>query len=129
MPDSGAVGRPATAANPVHHGHDAHARPPRSRRHVILRWVLLVLGPLALIVGSLEWYLNGGRYVSTDNAYVRADMVNIATDVSGIVARTLVQETSRSPPDRCCSASTTSPSASRLPRPRPSCARCATISR
>jgi membrane fusion protein (multidrug efflux system) len=37
-------------------------------------------------------YLTGGRYVSTDNAYVRADKVTVSTDVSGIVAEVPVHE-------------------------------------
>jgi membrane fusion protein (multidrug efflux system) len=35
-------------------------------------------------------YLAGGRYVTTDNAYVRADKLTVSTDVSGIVAEVLV---------------------------------------
>ena len=88
MPDSGAIGRPVPATVSVHH----HELPPGHRRRSAIRWLLLTLGPLALLVGAAEWYLQGGRYVSTDNAYVRADMVNIATDVSGIVAETMVHE-------------------------------------
>jgi membrane fusion protein, multidrug efflux system len=88
MPDSGAISRPVPAALSGHH----HELPPGHRRRLLIRWALLILGPLALLVGAAEWYLQGGRYVSTDNAYVRADMVNIATDVSGIVAETMVHE-------------------------------------
>ena len=88
MPDSGAISQPVPAALSGHH----HQPPPGHRRRMAIRWALLVLGPLALLVGAAEWYLQGGRYVSTDNAYVRADMVNIATDVSGIVAETMVHE-------------------------------------
>ena len=34
----------------------------------------------------IGWFwLTGGRYVSTDNAYVQADTINIATDVAGLV--------------------------------------------
>ena len=88
MPDSGAISQPIPAALSGHH----HQPPPGHRRRLAIRWALFVLGPLALLVGAVEWYLQGGRYVSTDNAYVRADMVNIATDVSGIVAETMVHE-------------------------------------
>jgi membrane fusion protein, multidrug efflux system len=49
-----------------------------------LRWSLFALLPLALILGGY-WYVTGGRVMSTDNAYVEADKVGIATDISGIV--------------------------------------------
>src|SRR5579859_1296311 len=57
----------------------------RHRRGQRLRLPLLLLAPVLVVVGSLYAYLNGGRYVATDNAYVRADMLAVSTDVSGIV--------------------------------------------
>lgn len=50
-----------------------------------LRRILLLAGPVAVVIGGLYFYLAGGRYVSTDNAYVKMDKLNITTDVSGIV--------------------------------------------
>ena len=66
----------------------------KSRRQ-LLRWGLLLGGPLllAVVVGWL--WLSGGRYVSTDNAYVQADTVNIATDVEGLVASVAVHDNQR----------------------------------
>ncbi|WP_019013090.1 HlyD family secretion protein [Elioraea tepidiphila] len=60
----------------------------RQRRRV----VLLLLGPLALLALGLHLYLAGGRIVSTDNAYVRAERIDIATDVPGFVAEVAVAE-------------------------------------
>ena len=54
-------------------------------RRRLMRWALLLLGPLLLVVVAINPWLSGGRYVSIDNAYVKADMVNVATDVSGMV--------------------------------------------
>src|SRR5690348_2667130 len=56
-------------------------QPPRSRRKLI-RTVLLLGGPLLVIAAVLYFYLTGGRYVSTDNAYIQADKLAISTDVS-----------------------------------------------
>ena len=64
----------------------------RSRR---LRRILFMLGPVALVLVGLYLYLNGGRYVSTDNAYVKADSLSIATDVPGFVAEIDVKENER----------------------------------
>jgi membrane fusion protein (multidrug efflux system) len=57
-----------------------------------LRRILLMLGPAVVLAGSLFAYMTGGRYVSTDNAYVHAGKLTVATDVSGIVANVAVHE-------------------------------------
>ena len=38
------------------------------------------------------FYLNGGRYVTTDNAYVGAQKVLITPDISGKIDKVVVQE-------------------------------------
>lgn len=56
----------------------------RRRRAMRLLIVLLVLGGVA--GGSAYWYINVGQWVeSTDNAYVRGNMVSIASKVPGVV--------------------------------------------
>jgi membrane fusion protein (multidrug efflux system) len=67
---------------------------PRPRRRWLRRG-LLILGPVLAVTGGTALYLTGGRYVSTDNAYVRADKLNIATDVSGIVSAIEVRDNQR----------------------------------
>jgi membrane fusion protein (multidrug efflux system) len=57
-----------------------------------LRLILLVAIPLVAIAGAAFWWLSGGRYVSTDNAYVKAHIVQIAPEVSGQVRRVLVRD-------------------------------------
>src|SRR6195952_4630520 len=59
------------------------------------RWLrpTLMLGGIAVVaVGSLYFWLNGGRYVEIDNAYVQAARLSVATDVSGLVATVPVHE-------------------------------------
>jgi membrane fusion protein, multidrug efflux system len=55
------------------------------------RHFLFALLPIVLIVGAYV-YITGGSTMSTDNAYVQADMVNVSTDVSGIVSEIDVKE-------------------------------------
>ncbi|WP_051362328.1 HlyD family secretion protein [Solimonas soli] len=62
--------------------------PNRSR----LRFVLFGAGIAAAIVAALYYFVFGSRYVSTDNAYVKANMVNVSADVSGKVDRIYVRE-------------------------------------
>jgi membrane fusion protein (multidrug efflux system) len=57
-----------------------------------LRLILLVVVPLIASIGGLAFYLAGGRYISTDNAYVGAQKVLITPDISGKVARVTVKE-------------------------------------
>ena len=56
------------------------------------RFLLLVVIPLAAIVAGGYVYLQGGRYVETENAYVKADKIPLSVEVSGRVQQVLVQE-------------------------------------
>ncbi len=72
------------------------AAPGKSRpRRRWLRPVLLGLGPLVVLVGAAYVYATGGRYVSTDNAYVHADKVSIGAEVSGRIVAVDVHENQR----------------------------------
>jgi membrane fusion protein (multidrug efflux system) len=62
--------------------------PPRKRR----RWLLWSAGPLLVLAVAAYLVLTGGRFVSTDNAYVEADRVTIAPQVAGRVVEVLVRE-------------------------------------
>lgn len=80
------VAAPAALAAPVAEEPKARFKPGSLRR------VLLMLGPAVVVAGSLYAYMAGGRYVTTDNAYVHAGKLTVATDVSGIVANVAVRE-------------------------------------
>jgi membrane fusion protein (multidrug efflux system) len=69
--------------------------PPRKRRRGLLRWPLLVAGPVLVLAVGGYIYLNSGRIAKTDNAYVKADMVPISTAVPGIVIEVAVDENQR----------------------------------
>jgi membrane fusion protein, multidrug efflux system len=58
----------------------------------IVRLALLVVVPFVLaLVGGAVW-LHGGRTVGTDDAYVKADIAQIAPEVSGRVVEVLVRD-------------------------------------
>jgi membrane fusion protein, multidrug efflux system len=57
-----------------------------------LRAILLIVVPAIAAAAGLAFYLSGGRYISTDNAYVGAQKVLITPDISGKVSRIVVRE-------------------------------------
>jgi membrane fusion protein (multidrug efflux system) len=59
------------------------------------RFLLLVVLPIAAVIGGLVFYLNGGRYVTTDDAYVGAQKVLITPDISGKINKVVVREGQR----------------------------------
>src|SRR4051812_8373917 len=59
------------------------------------RFVLLVLIPAIASIAVLSIYLSGGRYVTTDNAYVGAQKILITPDISGKIGKVTVREGDR----------------------------------
>ncbi|NVO24983.1 HlyD family secretion protein [Donghicola mangrovi] len=74
----------AAAAAPV----SAPAKPAKARR----KRLLMISLPLALAIAGGAVWLTGGRYVTTDNAYVHQPMVAVSADVSGRVTEVTVGE-------------------------------------
>jgi membrane fusion protein (multidrug efflux system) len=75
---------------------DATTAPPvpvawRSRL-AVRRFIVLLVVPLIVVLASAGVYLNGGRYVETENAYVKADKVPVSAEVSGTIKEVLVDE-------------------------------------
>lgn len=69
------------------------ARAPRQRsRSERLRLPLMIAGPIVLLLVGGYFYLFGGRYVSTDDAYVRAAQANVSSNVPGRVVQVLVHD-------------------------------------
>lgn len=58
----------------------------------IKRLFLLLFVPLVALSAGLVVYLHSGRYVETDNAYVKANKIPISPEVSGAVKEVYVQE-------------------------------------
>ena len=56
------------------------------------RSILLVVLPIVAAIGGLSFYLSGGRYVGTDDAYVGAQKVLITPDISGKIDKVVVRE-------------------------------------
>lgn len=96
MPDSGSAiiedAPPVSTARPA-------ASRPRALRLPSRRWQLLGLLAALVVIGAigaaLWWFLVASHEVSTDNAYVGADVAEVTPLVSGPVIRVLAAETQR----------------------------------
>lgn len=64
--------------------------PPKRRRS--MRFVLMLALPVALAIGGGYLWLTGGRYASTDNAYLEQNRVAITADQSGRIVEVAVHE-------------------------------------
>ncbi len=80
----------APIANPRVTDAPAPVRTQASRR--LLRYILMLGGIVLVVAGSLGWWVQGGRYISIDNAYARAARETLSTDINGIVAEVPVHE-------------------------------------
>jgi membrane fusion protein (multidrug efflux system) len=70
----------------------AGTRPARRSRVRLLRPLLMPGGIAAVAVGAGWWWLQSGRIMSVDDAYVRAAKLAISNDVAGIVGEVDVHE-------------------------------------
>jgi len=57
-----------------------------------LRMVLFAVGPVVALLVAAGLYFGSGRYVETDNAYVKANKVTISAQVSGPISAIAVHE-------------------------------------
>jgi membrane fusion protein (multidrug efflux system) len=58
----------------------------------LVRPLLMVLGGAAILAGAARLWLGSGSGFATDDAYVRAAKLSVATDVSGIVVQVAVHD-------------------------------------
>lgn len=78
---------PVAAVPPV-----AEAEAPPKKKSRLRRNILMFGLPLVLVASGGYFYLNGGRYVDTDNAYIQQVKVSLSADVAGRVTEVDVAE-------------------------------------
>jgi membrane fusion protein (multidrug efflux system) len=64
----------------------------KTNRSSSRRFILIVVIPLLALAAGFAWWLTGGRYVTTDNAYVGADKSLITPQVTGAIVAVHVIE-------------------------------------
>src|ERR1700731_751460 len=70
----------------------SEAVPVRKTRLQRLRWPLMSLSAIAVLGGGAYFYVTGGRYQSTDDAYAQAATVAISANVAGRVSEIEVRD-------------------------------------
>jgi membrane fusion protein, multidrug efflux system len=68
------------------------ALPSRMDARTYLRPLLLIVVPALVLLGALVFWLQGGRYASTENAFVKADIAQIASEVPGRIVEVRVRD-------------------------------------
>lgn len=63
----------------------------RSRRAVV-RFLLLVVVPVAAVVVGGHYWVKSTRYITTENAYLKANHIAVSADIDGRTVRVLVRE-------------------------------------
>src|SRR5271156_4220544 len=66
--------------------------PARKTRLQRLRWPLMSLAAISVLGGATYFYIRGGRYQSTDDAYAQAATVSISAKVPGQVSEIDVRD-------------------------------------
>ena len=61
----------------------------------LIRILVLWTGPLLVGAGAFWFYMQGGRIASTDNAYLKAEMISASSELSGRVSEILVEDNQR----------------------------------
>lgn len=61
----------------------------------VLRPILLILVPILAVMGAVMVWLWGGRFVTTENAYVKADIARVSAEVTGRVSEVLIGDHAR----------------------------------
>ena len=65
------------------------------RRRRWPRVIIVVFGPALIASIGAYVYFTGGRFVETENAYVKADKVSVSAKVSGQITRVLIEDNRR----------------------------------
>ncbi len=77
---------------PVEAGTVEPSPPPRKSRRKIVRLAIVATVLVALVIGGIAYWLHARHFVSTDDAYVNANTVDVAAQVAGEVVKVYVRD-------------------------------------
>ncbi|MEZ5528029.1 MAG: HlyD family secretion protein [Gammaproteobacteria bacterium] len=66
------------------------------KANVLIRnLIMLIFGPAVIAAISLWVYMHGGRYISTDNAYVKSEIITVSSEITGRVVEAIPNDNDR----------------------------------
>lgn len=71
---------------------ETKAPPQSNKRRMLTRFGLMVVLPALCVLAGLTYYYAGGRYVTTENAYIKAPITSVIAQISGRVKTIHVKE-------------------------------------
>ena len=64
----------------------------RERGRMLVRVVLLFVLPVVAGLSALQWYTTSTRYVTTDNAYIKANIITVSPSIDGRVTAVHIED-------------------------------------
>ena len=58
----------------------------------LIRFLLLILLPILIVLISLGYFYSLGRYITTENAYIKAPIISVQSQVSGRIEKIFVRD-------------------------------------
>ena len=68
------------------------AQPPHRLRRKQTKWIIAAIVLLAITIAAIAYWRETSRYVSTQDAYVQANQIEVAAQVSGPVSKVYVRD-------------------------------------
>ena len=60
--------------------------------NIFFKVIVYLLLPLIILTSSLYFYTTTGDVVTTENAYVKSDVINVSSEVEGVVSAVYVSD-------------------------------------
>ena len=67
----------------------------RNFRHLTVRFAFLFVLPVITVIAGAHYWVKATRYITTENAYVKAHHLAISADIDGRAIRVMVKENDR----------------------------------
>ncbi len=58
----------------------------------LMRFVLLIIIPTLIVLITIGYFYSLGRYITTENAYIKAPIISVQSQVSGRIEKVFVKD-------------------------------------
>ena len=63
-----------------------------SQNNKLMRFVLLIIIPILIVLITIGYFYSLGRYITTENAYIKAPIISVQSQVSGRIEKVFVKD-------------------------------------